>query len=322
MNTKTRKLLAQSLLLPRKDRKQLVEALDASIPDTPINLSDQDFSKLTAELDELCEEADRRGRRRRNDWDVPELWRSRYYLRHGYHLDPKANSRRDHWQGGQAKHKNAVCPSCREPLRLMWDIDCNDSRFRKESPLVFGKLDRLPLYYCLHCPYPTIYRCGRSRRLQTIAADWAGSDESPFTDIPDAFPRKRIVFKEIPPEIENLLLVCQFLDEEWLRASHRRQLAEYLGARSTRSIHFDIRRSQLGGLPALQQGNPEFTCPYDNCPTHTWGHPILRNRRLYQMKLLATIDNDAGFEMKTEAAQIVFHICWACQTIHGDFQID
>jgi hypothetical protein len=40
------------------------------------------------------------------------------------------------------------------------------------------------------------------------------------------------------------------------------------------------------------------------------------------MKLLATIEEDAGLPMETQAAQIVFHICWACQTVRADYQID
>ncbi|MGA2034337.1 MAG: hypothetical protein ABSG68_18990 [Thermoguttaceae bacterium] len=38
------------------------------------------------------------------------------------------------------------------------------------------------------------------------------------------------------------------------------------------------------------------------------------------MKELAVIDVDAGFEMETACAQIAFHICWKCLTVHGQYR--
>jgi len=323
MNKKTHRILAQSLLLPKKDRKELAAALQENIDESSSSCTSSDLSILRLIIDELVEDTDKTARRRRrNDLDVPELWRSFHYLRQGYQLDTSAIDRHDHWQGGAPKHKGAVCPSCDQPVRLLWDINCSDARFRKESPQVFGKLKRLPLYYCLNCPYPTIYRCTGTQRVKMIPASAADSSESSFSNFPDVFPRKRIAFGTIPPEIENLLLIRQLLGEEWLRTNHRHLLADYFHSRPSPSGNSSIRRSQFGGVPILQQDRPKLMCPNDTCPTHTWGHPIVRNSRYYQMKLLATIEQDTGFEMESHDAQIVFYICWACQTIHGDCQSD
>ncbi len=264
---------------------------------------------------------DRQGRaRRRSDFDVPEIWRSRYYLRQGYHLGRAIGRRATHWQGGEPPHKEAACLHCGTPLHLLWEIDCSDSRFREESPGVFGKLKRLPLYFCLHCANTTAYRCAGNRlQIFKVGGD---EDASPFTEFPTVFPRRRLSFRRIPTEAENLIQICVHLGTDWLREDDRKMLADYFAASTPQRWRGEIRRSQFGGLPVLQQGDQDIVCPYSRCPTHTWGHPLLRNKRYYMMKLLAVIDDDAGFPMKTECAQIVFHLCWACQTVHAEYQID
>jgi hypothetical protein len=247
---------------------------------------------------------------------IPSLWHSIYYLRQGYHLDATKVGRRAHWQGGDPPHKDAVCPACGNRFHLLWDIDCTDPRFRSESSQVFGKLTRIPLYYCLHCPHPTIYRCTNATRLRVFTVKHLPSEGSPFSDYPDAFPRTRLSLTAIPDDIETLVLVCQCVGTDWLRRKQRSTLTNYFGSR-----YLNLRRSQFGGVPVLQQDNPQLTCPYEKCPTHEWESPILGHRH-FTMKLLASIESDARFPMETHGAQIVFHICWACQTIYADYQID
>lgn len=321
MKAATQKILANALLLPRKSREELIEALEESLGTKGLDLSEADFDNVRRYLDEVVNEMDQEARaQRRGDYDVPKIWRSRYYLRQGYHLGRTSGGHAVHWQGGEPSHKGAACPHCGKPLHLLWDIDCEDTRFRKESPKIFGKLKRLPLYFCLYCAHPIAYRCV-GRQLQILKLDGEG-DESPFRDFPDAFPRRRLTLHRIPPDIENLIKICDLLGDDWLRARHRKTLADYFASSTPQSWGGDIRRSQFGGLPVLQQGDQDLVCPYASCPTHTWGHPLLRNRRYYLMKLLAVIDEDASFPMETNCAQVVFHFCWACQSVHGEYQID
>jgi hypothetical protein len=196
MNAETKKILAKALLLSKQARKELTSALDQSIGETEIHLSNADLFDTSAIVDEFIEEANKEGQRRRRwDWDVPEVWRSDYYLRRGYHIDRSGRSRRDHWQGGAPLHKRAVCLPCGEHLHLLWDINCTDSRFRKESSQVFGKLERLPLYYCLHCPSPTVYRCSGKHRLQMIESEGADFEESPFPPFQTFFRARHLYLK-------------------------------------------------------------------------------------------------------------------------------
>ena len=121
-----------------------------------------------------------RTRNGRSDWDVPELWRSFYYLRQGYHLGSGKAGRRDHWRGGLVQHRDAVCVTCHKPLRTVWDINCRDARFRKEFSKVFAGLDRLPLYYCFDCPEPTVYRVIGKSEIVVFPVEKRTSEESPF----------------------------------------------------------------------------------------------------------------------------------------------
>jgi hypothetical protein len=314
----TKRLLAKALLLPKDEREDLIDAIREHTRTAKVTLSKLDLTEVNALIDELLKAADVKGtRRRRKESDVPTLWRSHFYLRQGYHLANSTHAR-GHWQGGEPQHRTAICSSCGKDLHLLWDINCRDPRFRRESPQVFGPLRRLPLYYCLRCPQPTVYRCVGKSRLQMLESGSADSSETPFSGFPDVFPRTPITFKAIPPDIENLILISRTLGHGWLRSQHKKALQGYLAA-SSGSL---LRRSQLGGLPVVQQLYPELVCPYDHCPTHCWGHPVMRTASWFSMKLLATIESDAGFKMETDGAQIIFHICWACHTIHGDHQID
>jgi hypothetical protein len=124
----------------------------------------------------------------------------------------------------------------------------------------------------------------------------------------------------IPRDVENAILLSYGLGNEWLRREDRTVLREYF--RNGPRDNPEIRHSQFGGIPILVQGHRQIECPNPRCPTRRWGHPIVRNERYYQMKELAVIDQDSGFEMETHWAQVAFHICWGCHTIHGQYRID
>jgi hypothetical protein len=297
----------------------------SDLPDEEkVKLTEADLEAIRAIISDEVDDADREYQRRcqkgRSDRDVPELWRSHFYLRQGYHLANAKRPRARHWQGGPAQHRGAVCATCRRPLLLVWDIACEDARFRKESSQVFAGLTRLPLYYCFYCPEPTVYRCGKLDRIHVVPVEGVTGEESPFGKVPPILSRRPLFLGAIPSPIENLIVLARHVGVDWLRSEDRKTLARYFGGSSRGWI--DLRRSQFGGLPVLQQGHEEIPCPNPRCPTHKWGYPIGRNKSFYCLKELAVIDQDAGLEMETSAAQIVFRICWACQLIHAKYQID
>jgi hypothetical protein len=273
---------------------------------------------MDAEIEKACRRASDREKKGRGDSDVPKLWRSRYYLRQGYHLGKVERRSGRHWQGGPPRHRGAKCHICKRPLALIWDIGCSDARFRRESPDVFDGLERLPLYFCCHCPSPTVYRCTEPDTIKVLSVAPFG-DEPPFQNIPEFFPRRPIALEPIPADIENLIQLCQCRGSDWLRRSDRRALAQYLGESSSSFI--DPRRSQFGGILVLEQGHEEHPCPNRRCPTHSWGS-MMRQKEYYMMKQLAVIDDDAGLEMETYCAQIIFYLCWACHTVLAEYQID
>ena len=218
------------------------------------------------------------------------------------------------------RDRGAKCHLCKRPLTLLWEINCQDPRFQKESEQVFEGQERLPLYYCLHCPEPTIYRCTGPNRIRVLPTERSECEESPFERIPDSFARRPLVLKPIPREIENLIVLSEHIGLDWLRRPDFATLKKYFADISP--YFMDVRRSQFGGLPVVQQGHDEIPCPNKRCPTHKWGHPIMRNKQYYYMKELALIDDDAGFEMESNGAQIAFHLCWACHTVHAGYHVD
>jgi hypothetical protein len=251
---------------------------------------------------------------------VPGRWRSYYYMRQGYRVCAAQDASQDHWRGGPPQHDGATCPVCKKPLLLFWDLNCNDPRFRAESPELFGDLERLPLYYCCRRPEPTIYQVVSGDRIRTIRPELRSGEESPFRGFPDAFERRPIRLDAIPRDVANLLILTNDFDSDWLNQEEQDRLSEYFGERGD-SI-WDVHLSQVGGAPTLSQGHYELDCPNADCPTHSMGHPILRNKREYQMKELAVIDVDAGFEMESNYAQIAFHMCWKCLTVHAEYRCD
>ena len=283
----------------------------------------QALMKMAGDSRELVEEADKEARRRDalglGD-EVPKQWQSYYYLRQGYRATLAKDNSQDHWRGGPPQHEDAICPICRKPLLLFWDINCRDSRFRAESPDIFGELDRLPLYYCCRRPEPTVYQVLPNSRIRMIKPELCGWEESPFHDFPDEFDRKPIRLEIIPREVENLLIIVNEFALDWLNEAELDRLSEYL--QENFIARCSINLSQFGGVPLMTQGHREIECPNADCLTHQMGHPILRNKQHYQMKEIAVIDDDSGFEMETGCAQIAFHICWKCHTVHAEYRCD
>jgi len=280
------------------------------------------LARLSAGAERRVESADKEAERRDKmgllDAEVPDRWKSWYYMRQGYRVSEDAGATLRHWRGGSPQHDGAKCPVCRKPLLLFWDIDCRDPRFQSESPELFGGLQRLPLYYCCRRPEPTVYQVLSDDRIKTIRPDLRADEESPFAGFPDEFQRQPLDLEPIPRDVANLLIVADEFAFDWLNSQERQRLSDYLGDRI--SSIWDIHLSQFGGRPVLTQGHREISCPNPACATHKMGHPMLRNEKEFALKELAVIDVDAGFEMEANYAQIAFHICWKCHTVHARYR--
>jgi hypothetical protein len=263
-------------------------------------------------------EANRRERMGLLSEKAPEQWRSEYYIRQGYRFVLEGNGGSDHWRGGRPRHDNPICPHCKTPLLTFFDIDCDDPQLREENAALFGTLKRVPLYYCCRRPEPTIYQLLDDGSIRMITADLLAWEESPFSKFPESFEKKSCKLVPIPRDIENLLVIATAFDLNWLNYDECQRLANYLGL--DRLTLWFRELTQFGSKPLIRHNREGHDCPNKLCPTHQMGHPLLRNKSEYQMKELAVIADDAGFEMQMNGAQVAFYICWKCHTVQAEYQ--
>lgn len=284
------------------------------------------FSKLGESAESKVKRAEQEAQRREKmgllNFEVPDLWQSHYYMTPGFRVFSTEDDSQGHWRGGKPLHDDAICPLCKKPLLMFWDINCADPRFRGVSPELFPGTSRLPLYYCCRRPEPTIYQLLPSGGIRTIKPDLQGYEESPFPNPPSSFERKPIRLEIIPREMENLLLIANEIACEWLNREEQDRLVDYLSLSYEPAGACDITFSQFGGLPNQSQGHRAILCPNKLCDTHKMDHPMLRNTRLYTMKELAAIDVNADFNLEGYATKVLFHICWRCLTIHATYVAD
>ena len=158
-----------------------------------------------------------------------------------------------------------------------------------------------------------MYQVLPKNQLRTYAPQMETGEESPFRDFPDSFERRPIELEAIPRDIENLLMIEHEISNDWLTESEQARIGEYVAPQ--RFSEF----SQFGGMPRMGRRDERIACPNPECLTHRMGHPIGRHDQQYAMKELAVIEYTSGFEMETACAQITFHICWYCLTIHAAY---
>ena len=246
----------------------------------------------------------------------PAHWQHGYYLKQSYRLRPATDDGQGHWRGGPPRHQGAECPVCRKPLLLFLDLDCKDPRFA-EAPDVFARLDRLPLYYCCRRPEETIYRIVAADRIETIKPELRTAEESPFTKFPAAFPREPLALEPVARNVELLLYALDYNHPDLLRPEEKQILKDYFGIKHVWS---GFSPSRFGGSLNLGQRYEKLFCPNPDCRTHRMGHPLLRNASIYRMKEIAVIHSDAGFPMDMSCGRIVFHFCYDCHTVRGEYE--
>jgi hypothetical protein len=244
---------------------------------------------------------------------------SRRMLPRGFRMRLTKSRRPRHWQGGPPRHRGAKCPLCREPLRLIWDVDLSDPIFPPEFATALSPVTRLPLYFCCRCPSPTMYRVESDEKIQCFRAEPEKYEENSFHDSPAELPRRGIKFEPIPDDIEALLSLTEEIGVTFLSRESLRHLSKYVGQEVTSPWELPI--SQFGGLPLLEQGYSELVCPNRECIGSELEHPYPSLQRSLLLKELAVVcEHDSRLRENSQAAQIAYYICRVCFTIHAEYR--
>jgi len=250
-----------------------------------------------------------------------------YHLLPGFRARPTERPDHDHWQGGKARHKGAICTVCDRPLLLLWDLNCRDPRFVVNGFPVFGSLERLPLYYCWPCYAEMDYRVVAPNRIVVLKNEGSYyGDDHPYKRFPLRFKRQPITLERLADLPDRLKKLLSTGFDWFLPAKARKPLEKWLGRPVRMSL--DIWWHQFGGEPWLVQGPEQIACPNEEC---SW------SRRRRRMKVLAVLRNDppSGLPMVETMrnvkkngghfnwfVQVVFHICKGCLTIHAANRCD
>jgi hypothetical protein len=252
----------------------------------------------------------------------PGRYESRRALPHGYRLRLTKGKKSRHWQGGPPRHQGAKCVLCRMSLHIVWDIDLTDPIIPMQFSGAFAPATRLPLYFCCHCPSPTLYRVASNDKIKVFRpADVTMDEENPFDDVPAEFERRSIEFEQIPDVVDALMSWTDDIGFDSLDSRSGRILSKYIGTKV--SSDWDLPISQFGGMPLFFQSHQEEVCPNPRCAATELEHPYSFSDRWLLMKELALVhEEDAKLREESQHTQIAFHICWLCQTVHAQYRCD
>jgi hypothetical protein len=228
----------------------------------------------------------------------------------------------DHWLGGPACHRGAICPNCKIPLLLLWDISPRDPRFPRGQ---FGPLERLPLYFCWGCLADIAYQVPDPGRLKIVSSTAEeGKKSFPYDPFPEHFERLPLAFATgMPGKVKAVIASWNMKRDplgEGLSDEDKHVLARYFGHDVSWPI--DLFHHQFGGVPLQRLWGEEIP----PCPNGCRG--LLGKRRA--MRFLAGIVNDPGRGLPfAEPASksmpeswncyvtVQFHICGHCWTTHA-----
>lgn len=178
---------------------------------------------------------------------------------------------------------------------------------------------RLPLYFCCRCPSPTMYRVESDEKIKSLRPEPVEYEENSFQDSPAEFPRRAIKFEPIPDVIAALLTLTDDIGAAFLDRESLRLLSKYVGQEVTSP--WDLPISQFGGLPLLVQGYRELVCPNPQCVGNELEHPYPSLQRSLLLKTLAVVcERDSRLRENSQSAQIAFHMCRVCLTVHAQYR--
>ena len=248
------------------------------------------------------------------------------YLKTRFRVKVSEHSDADHWLGGKPYHQEAMCPACKIPLLLLWDINCKDSRFPRKK---FGSLERLPFYYCWGCVNDISYQIIEGNRLRIHRTKRSAGRSFPYKPYPKSFERRPLTLHEgIPEEIrrivQEMIAKSDKDDDSGPSRQERASLREFFGHEVP--MELCLFHHQFGGKP-LQRNwfDQVFDCPNPSCSGKVTDR--LRGKKR-AMKFLAGVINDpwGGLPMVDAAnndtkkswnyfVSVQFHICDCCWTI-------
>ncbi len=245
-----------------------------------------------------------------------------FYSKTGYALVQDDQSTEDHWIGGSAYHKNAICPVCQIPLLLLVDLNYKIISKNGNLPLV-SNFDRLPLYYCWRCSARSLgYRVISLNEIEVLQNEGRRQpDDFPYSGFPIEFERRPLKLIPITYNISKLLFIAQEIGIDWLDENDNECIYQHLKKyRHSGFLENYLNRHQVGGVLNQFNGHNEVGCPYENCFRHT----MFSEGASFYMQELAVIHNDpfSGLPMVgkepndfNEWVQVVYWICEECFTL-------
>ena len=251
------------------------------------------------------------------------------YIKTRFRVVPSKRSDADHWSGGEPQHKNAICPVCKIPLLLLWDINCKDPRFGRRK---FWILERLPLYYCWCCVNDISYQLTDGDRIRIHPPKRRNETSFPYEPYPESFERRALTFDDGFPDKIRRLCVRLLSDFEFEPSmQEKKTLREFFGHSVIHGL--ELTHHQFGGRPMDSYWADEvFCCPNSACSGRITDR--IRGRKR-PMKFLAGILNDpwGGLPMVEPAndetkdnwnnyVHVQFHICDLCLTTTGANRCD
>jgi hypothetical protein len=255
--------------------------------------------------------------------------RIRPFLKTRFRAVPGRRDEGDHWLGGEPRHRGAVCPGCKIPLLLLWDINCRDPRFPRRK---FGPLDRLPLYFCWGCVSDLAYRVTPQGRLKIFRTGLLRRGPIfQYQPYPAAFERRPLALVTGVPDKVRAALLAWDRDEDFfgrhLSSRARNTLAGYFG--HPISTAMSVFHSQFGGAPTQRWWREEVTpCPNRECPRRRLDRP--RGPKGSSMSFLAGVLNDplGGLPMVEPPGDVTehwwnffvsvqFQVCGKCWTVRA-----
>lgn len=232
-----------------------------------------------------------------------------------------------HWLGGEAVHNGAICPNCKIPLLLLWDINAKDPRFPHGK---FGALERVPLYYCWGCGADLAYRVVAPNRIKIVSTDRVEGLTFQYEPYPSHFERRPLALSdEVPDALREAITSWDMEKDPFARSlpkKQRKTLADFFGHEIV--FTFDLFHHQFGGVPLNRLWEENVYCPNKECGPGLANRLMRRSGR--KMSFLAGILNDPqrGLPMiervgeTTESSanvyvSVQFHICGKCWTLHA-----
>ena len=143
-----------------------------------------------------------------------------------YRAQPGKSDGCDHFLGGKPIHDNAVCPNCKNPLLMFWNLNAKDSRFPRGK---FPGMERVPLYFCWLCVSDLRYQVG-PKRLKFFP--WEHKREGNnrmYEPFPQYYPPRPLGFTDAPMPKDARKVYSTWDGWKTLPIAMRTKFAQFFG---------------------------------------------------------------------------------------------